>query len=118
MNLNPPTALATLISGSSADTGETGNGIYRGRYTNHLIQVKGTSGAVNFSLQVSANTDVWTTIRDQTDVDTTVQSYDDTTPNAVIALSGSYPWMRILRGTGSTGSEFTAWVFSNGNPED
>lgn len=118
ININPSSALATMISGSSAVGGETGNGIYRGRYTEHFIQVKGSSGAVNFTLQASASTDTWTTIRDQADVDTTAQSYDNTTPNAILTLSGSYPWLRMIRGTGSTGSEFTAWIFSNGNPED
>ena len=117
MNLNPSSALATLMS-ASATAGTTGDGIFRGRYTEHIVQVVGSSGAVNFTLYTSTDTSTWTAIRDQTDVDTTAQAYDNTTPNGVIVLSGCYPWLQVARGTGATGSTFSATVYSTGNPED
>jgi hypothetical protein len=54
----------------------------------------------------------WVAIRDQTDVDTTVQAYSGASAGGVIQLSGSYPWLKIIAGTADAGP-LSATIYSN-----
>jgi hypothetical protein len=111
IQINPASQLYYLFQGVTA-TGATSNDVFRGSYTEHMIQVS-TSGATpqTFTVYTSVDGHIWSAIRDQTDVDSTVAGYTGANATGVITLSGSYPWFRIVTGSGSTGP-FTAAIFS------
>ena len=111
MQVNPITQIYTLFSGSTAQ-GATSDDLFRGFYTQHMLQVS-TSGptAQTFTLYTSADGNIWTAIRDHTDVDSTVAGYTGANASGVINLSGSYPWFRVVTGTASS-NPFTAVVYS------
>ena len=111
IQINPASQLYSFFEGTTA-AGATSNSVFRGWYTQHSIQVS-TSGATaqSFVLYASNDANVWTAIRDQTDVDSTVTSYSGANASGMIFLSGSYPWLRIVTGTAST-NPFTATIYS------
>lgn len=117
MNINPSTPYYSFFTGSTAQ-GATSNGIFRGRYEYHQIQVN-TAGATaqSFVLYTSNDGNTWTPIRDGSDVDSTVAGYSGATASGVIALQGAYPWLQLVTGTASA-SPFTATIYSTGYTEE
>lgn len=111
MQINSITQLFTFFSGTTAQ-GSTSDDLFRGFHTDHMIQVS-TSGATaqTFTVYTSADGTVWTPIRDNTDVDSTVAGYTGANASGVINLSGSYPWFRIVTGSASS-DPFTAKIYS------
>lgn len=109
--VNPATQLYTLLDGVTG-AGLTSDDVFRGWYSEHMIQVSTVgSPAQTFTVYTSVDSNVWTAIRDHTDVDSTVAGYTGTNATGVINLSGSYPWLRIVTGAGST-APFTAAIYS------
>lgn len=110
--INYAGALYSLFDATTA-TGAESNHLFRGEYTNHQIQVS-TAGATpqNFIVYTSNDCQVWTAIRDQNDVDTSVAAYSGSTASGVIQLSGCYPWIKMVSGTAAAGA-FTATIYSN-----
>lgn len=113
ISVNPASQLYTFLD-ACLTGGSTSNAVYRGDYIEHSIQVSGSSGAVDFVLYASNDASVWTAIRDQADIDSAVAAYDNSNPTAVIRLSGCFPYFKVVRGAGATGSAFTATIFSTG----
>lgn len=111
IQINPASQLCPLFQGVTA-AGATSNDVFRGWYTHHMLQVS-TSGTTpqSFTLYTSADGNVWTAIRDQTDVDATVAGYTGANASGVINLIGSYPWFRVVTGSASA-DPFTAVLFS------
>lgn len=110
--INPSAPIYSFFSASS-ETGVESNKIFRGEYTNHQIQVYTTGAtAQNFIVYTSNDGNIWTAIRDQTDVDATVVGYTGATASGVINLSGCYPWLKMNSGTAVAGP-FTATIYSN-----
>lgn len=109
--LNPASQQYTLLSGVTG-AGVTSDDIFRGSYMDHMIQVS-TSGstAQTFTIYTSADGNVWTAIRDQTDCDSTVAGYTGANATGVINLSGCYPWFRIAT-TAASSNPFTAVIYS------
>lgn len=111
IQVNPATQLYTLLDGVTG-AGLTSNDVFRGWYTQHMIQVSTVgSPAQTFTVYTSADANVWTAIRDNTDVDSTVAGYTGSNASGVINLTGSYPWLRIVTGSGST-APFSAVIYS------
>lgn len=111
IQVNPATQLYTLFAGVTG-AGLTSDDVFRGWYTAHMIQVSTVgSPAQTFTVYTSADANVWTPIRDNTDVDSTVVGYTGANASGVIHLSGSYPWLRVVTGDGSTAS-FSAAIYS------
>lgn len=111
IQINPASQLYSFFSGTTA-AGATSNDVFRGWYTEHMIQVS-TAGATaqTFTVYTSVDGIVWTAIRDQSDVDSTVGGYTGANATGVINLSGSYPWFRVVTGSAST-DPFTASIYS------
>jgi hypothetical protein len=111
IQINPASQQYTLLEGVTG-AGVTSNSIFRGWYTQHMIQVS-TSGstAQTFTVYTSADGDIWTAIRDHTDVDSTVVGYTGANATGVINLSGSYPWFKIAT-VGVSNNPFTAVIYS------
>lgn len=111
IQINPASQQYTLLNGVTG-AGVTSNDIFRGWYTDHMIQVS-TSGptAQTFTLYTSADGNTWSAIRDHTDCDSTVAGYTGANATGVINLSGSYPWFRIATAADSN-NPFTAVIYS------
>jgi hypothetical protein len=112
MKVNPVSQLYTFFSGTTAQ-GATSDDLFRGFHTHHMIQVS-TVGATaqTFTLYTSADGNVWSAIRDNTDVDSTVAGYTGTNASGVINLIGSYPYFRIVTGSSVSTDPFTATIYS------
>ncbi len=95
----------------TGDVGER-NGRRRSRWRDHMIQVS-TSGATaqTFTIYTSADGNIWTAIRDHTDVDSTVAGYTGANASGVINLTGSYPWFRIAT-VADNSNPFSAVIYS------
>jgi hypothetical protein len=108
---NPVSQQYTLLEGVTG-AGVTSDDIFRGWYTNHMIQVS-TSGptAQTFTIFTSADGNVWTAIKNQTNVDTAITGYTGANATGVINFIGSYPYFRIAT-TSASNNPFTAVIYS------
>jgi hypothetical protein len=111
IQINPASQQYTLLNGVTG-AGVTSNDVFRGWYTDHMIQVS-TSGATaqTFTIYTSADGNIWTAIRDHTDVDSTVAGYTGANATGVINLTGSYPWFRIAT-VANNSNPFSAVIYS------
>lgn len=111
IKINPSEAFYVLLD--NAATGTSSDYVFRAEYLNHQIQlVNAGTTAQNFVVYTSNDGNNWVAIRDQTDVDATVQAYSGASAGGVIQLSGSYPWIKIITGTANAGP-LSATIYSN-----
>lgn len=110
--VKPASQYVDFFVGSTAAS-EASHKICRADYVYHQLQVSCGATAVNFVLYTSNDGSTWAPIKNQTDLDETVSSYASTA-KGVLQLTGCFPYLQLIRGSGETGSAFSASLYSTG----